>query len=97
MKAESPPKMDNRQVSTRTISDDELLSPHASVLLNTSVVSSLGDEASEYEEHLVQPHQVRRVQQTIKTCLTHSKVQRSLKRPFVDLRWDQVYVMCVMR
>ena len=80
VEAESPPKMDNRQISAYTISDDDLINLHASNLLNTSMVSSLGDEANEYEEHLVQPL-VRRVQQTIKTCLTHSKVWRSQQGP----------------
>ena len=42
----------------------------------------------------------RRVQQTIKClkiCLTPSQVQRSLRRPHVDLRRNQVYATCVMR
>ena len=43
---ESPPKMDNREVSTYTISNDDLLSSHSCDFL----VSSLGDEANEYEE-----------------------------------------------
>ena len=48
---------------------------------------------------LLQPHLVRRVQHTIrclKTCLTPSQQQRSLKRPHVDPRWNQVYAICVM-
>ena len=51
-------------------------------------------------KQLLQPHQVRRVQQTIKClkiCLTPSQVHRSLRRPHVDLRWNQVYATCVMR
>ena len=47
---EPPPKMDNCQVSTYTISDDDWLSSHSCDLLNTSVVSSLADEANEYEK-----------------------------------------------
>ena len=46
----SPPKIDNRQVSTFSISDADLVSSHSSDLLNTSMVSSLRDEANEYEE-----------------------------------------------
>ena len=48
-------------------------------------------------KQLLQPHLVIRVQQTIKclgaplkTCLTPSKVQRSLTRPHAHLRWNQV-------
>ena len=115
--------MDNCQLSTYTISDDDLLSSHSCDLLNTSMVSSLVDDANEYEEfplaqlskkgdvfsslaqvhiakQLLQPHQVRRVQQTIeclKICLTPSQVQRSLRRPHVDQGWNQVYATHVMR
>ena len=46
----SPPKMDNRQLSTETISDDHSLSSHSCDLLNTSIVSSSVDDANEYEE-----------------------------------------------
>ena len=45
------------------------------------------------------PHLVRKVQHTIrclKTCLTPSQQQRTLKRPHVDPRWNQVYAICVM-
>ena len=45
---QSPPKMDNRQVSTT--SNDDLPPSHACDLLNSSMVPSLGDEANEYEE-----------------------------------------------
>ena len=48
---------------------------------------------------LLPPHLVRKVQHTIrylKTCLTPSQQQRSLKRPHVDPRWNQVYAICVM-
>ena len=48
---------------------------------------------------LLPPHLVRRVQRTmrcLKTCLTPSQQQRSLKRPHVDPRWNQVYAICVM-
>ena len=44
-------------------------------------------------KQLLQPHQVRRVRQTIKClkiCLTPSQVHGSLRRPHVDLRWNQV-------
>ena len=46
---ESPPKMDNRQLSTYTISDDHSLSSHSCDLLNTSIVCSSVDDANEYE------------------------------------------------
>ena len=53
VKLESPQEMDNRQVSSYTISDDDLLSSHSCDVLNASMVSSelsFGDEANEYEE-----------------------------------------------
>ena len=46
----SPPKMDDYQLSTYTISNDVLLSSHSCDLLNTSMVSSSPDDANEYEE-----------------------------------------------
>ena len=42
--------MDNRQLSTYTISDDHSLSSYSCDLLNTSIVSSSVDDANEYEE-----------------------------------------------
>ena len=48
---------------------------------------------------LLPPHLVRRVQHKIrclKTCLTPSQQQRSLKRPHVDPRWNGVNAICVM-
>ena len=50
VESESPPRMDNRQLSTYTISDDDFLSSHSCDLLNTSIVSSSVDDANEYEE-----------------------------------------------
>ena len=47
---ESPPEMDNRQLSTYTMSDDDLLCSHCCDLLNTYMVSSSVDDANEYEE-----------------------------------------------
>ena len=63
------------------------------------VFASLAEGINDIVMQLLPPHLMRRVQHTIrclKTCLTPSQQQRSLKRPHVDPRWNQVYAICVM-